>query len=370
MIRFFLTALVAIIFSASASLAGPVAGPMNTGNPGIKGIDAITFAPDGILLISDGQASQIVAVQTGDTQPVKGEGPHVSNIIHEIAGRLGTADKSVEIACVVVNPASGRVYLLVKNLEAKANLILKVESSGEIAPLALGSVPFTTVKLPASDAGSPRVTEMSWAGDRLVCSARTGEEFAAKVLVIPAPLGPSAAGAMISAETYHVSHKRWETKAPLTAIFPFEENGKKYIVGGLGCTPIVKYPVEGITNNAKVKGESMLELGSGNRPINMFSYTKNGKVSVIVNTFRFHHAKAPISPSPYWTCRFDQSILAADNKVNENATHRDVKKPDDAAITMVTAFHGVMNMAKLDDNRAVVVRDNNGRVDLEVLPLP
>ena len=213
------------------------------------------------------------------------------------------------------------------------------------------------------------MTEMAWAGDRLICSARTGEEFAAKVLVIPAPLGPDAAGAMISAETYHVSHKRWETKAPLSAIFPFEENGKKYVVGGLGCTPIVKYPVDAIQAGAKVKGESMLELGSGNRPINMFSYTKNGKVSVIVNTFRFHHPKAPISPGPYWTCRFDQSILS-DSNINEQATRRNVKNPDDAAITMVKSFDGVRNMAKLDDARAVVVRENSGHLDLEVLALP
>ena len=152
----------------------------------------------------------------------------------------------MEIGEVTVNPASGRAYLLVKNLASKQNLIVSVDSAGQIAPLALTSVPFAAVKLPGSDAGLPRVTEMTWAGDRLVCSARTGEEFAAKVLVIPAPLGTQAASAMISAETYHVSHKllRKPKGAAVGAIFPFEENGKKYIVGGLGCTPIVKYPIE------------------------------------------------------------------------------------------------------------------------------
>ena len=192
-----------------------------------------------------------------------------------------------------------------------------------ISPLALASVSFAAVKLPGSDAGVPRVTEMTWAGDRLVCSARTSEEFAAKVLVI---LAAGVAGCQalhdFPAETYHVSHKRWETKAPLTALFPFEENGKKYVVGGLGCTPIVKYPIEAIQAGAKVKGESMLELGSGNLPINMFSYTKGGKTSVIVNTFRFHHAKAPISPGPYWTCRFDASILSAPPTPTEKALQR------------------------------------------------
>lgn len=359
-----------MIFAASSlSMAAPVAEKFVDGDPKIASIDAITLASDGVLLIADGKSSRIVAIKTGDTQPVSGAAPHVSNVIHEIAARVGVSDKSVEIGGIAVNPVSSRIYLLVKNLEARKNLILAVNPDGQIAPVNVTNAAYASVALPGQDAGAPRVTEMSWAGDRLVCSARTSEEFAAKVLVIAAPLGSASAENMISAETYHVSHKKWETRAPLTAIFPIEENGKKYIVGGLGCTPIVKYSIDSIQNGANVKGESMLELGSGNRPIDMFEYTKDGKSSVIVNTFRFHHAKAPISPSPYWTCRFDRSLLDGD-KTNENAIHRNVKKPDDAQITMVNSFHGVMHMAKLDNGRAVVVQDNGGQIDLQTLPLP
>ena len=224
--------------------------------------------------------------------------------------------------------------------------------------------------LPQAAGGTPKVAEMAWAGDRLVCSARTGEEFASKLLVFNAPLGAESAAAMISAETYHVSHGKWETKAPMAALFPFEENGKKYIVGGFGCTPIVKYPIEAITDGAKVKGESVLELGSGNRPVDMFAYTRDGKASVIINTFRFFHEKAPLSPTPYWTCRFDENILTPGDKVNQKAMRRNIKNPEDPAVTMVAAFHGVMHMDKLSDAQAVVVKQTDGRQDLEVLALP
>ena len=37
---------------------------------------------------------------------------------------------------------------------------------------------------------------------------------------------------------------------------------------------------------------------------------------------------------------------------------------------MVAAFHGVRHMDKLDEGRAVVVRENGDRLDLEVMPLP
>ena len=39
-----------------------------------------------------------------------------------------------------------------------------------------------------------------------------------------------------SAETYHVAHGKWETKAPITSFVPLEENGKHYVVGSFACT--------------------------------------------------------------------------------------------------------------------------------------
>lgn len=354
---------------AATAVAAPLAGPLTDGDPGIKSIDTIAIAADGVLLISDGANARIVGVQTDDVKKLAGDGPKVQNIIHQIAGRLGAADKDVEIAEIDVNAATGRTYVLVKKLDEKKNLIVTIDPDGTIAPLSLKQAKHTAVALPKTAAGAPRVAEMTWAGDRLVCSARTSEEFASKLMVIPAPIGPEAAFGIVSAETYHIAHRKWETKAPMAAMFPHEENGRKYIVGGFGCTPIVKYPIDAIQDGAKVKGESMIELGSGNRPVNMFGYTKDGKASVIVNTFRFHHAKSPLSPTPYWTCRFDASILAAAKK-NEEAMKRDVKNPKDPAVTMVDSFHGVMHMGKLDDSRAVVVKSNDGSVDLEVIALP
>jgi hypothetical protein len=364
-----LASLVILAFAGSA-LAIPAVAKLTTGDPEIKSIDTIAIAEGGVLLIADGTTSRIVAVQTDDTAKLNGDGPKIQNIVHEIAGRLGAADKDVEIARIAVNSVSGRTYVLVKKLDEKKNLIVTVDPDGKIAALSLKNVKFSAVNLPKAAAGAPRVMEMAWAGDRVVCSARTSEEFASKILVIPAPISPEAAFGMISAETYHVSHKKWETKAPMSAIFPYEENGKKYIVGGFGCTPIVKFPIDAIQNGEKVKGESMIELGSGNRPINMFAYTKDGKPSVIVNTFRFFHEKSPISPNAYWTCRFDRAILAAE-QINEKALRRDIKAPEDPKVTMVAAFHGVRLMDKLDESRAVVLKEHEDkRLDLEVVALP
>jgi hypothetical protein len=360
----------AMLCLVTSAFAGPITGPLTKADPQIKSIDAIAMAPEGILLIADGVTSRVVAVKTGDTTKLPGEWKSVQNVVHEIAARIGAADKDIEIARVALNPASGRAYLMVKKLDEKRNIIVTVDPSGAVALFSLADVEHTAVTLPKAGTAAPRVTELAWAFDRVVCSARASEEFASKLLVIPAPIGPEAAFGMISAETYHVAHGKWETKAPMAALFPVEENGKKYIVGGFGCTPIVKYPIEAIQNGAKVKGESMIELGSGNRPINMFAYTKDGKASVIVNTFRFHHQRAPLSPTPYWTCRFDREILSSD-KINEKALRRDTKQPEDPKVTMVKAFHGVQLMDKVDEANALVLRETEGgKLNLEVVALP
>ena len=100
-----------------------------------------------------------------------------------------------------------------------------------------------------------------------------------KIYSIPLPMEHGNSAAVYSTETFHVAHGRWETRAPIQSFIPVQENGKTYIVGSFSCTPIAKFPVDGLEDGAKVKGTSIVELGSGNRPIDMFIYNKDGKDS-------------------------------------------------------------------------------------------
>ena len=104
----------------------------------------------------------------------------------------------------------------------------------------------------------------------------------------------------------------------------------------------------------------------------MFVYEKGGKAYVLTNTFRFHHKRKPFGPSPYWTVKFEQSLLLEKEKVNEKAVRRLLKnsKPATDKIQLVETFHGVMQMDKLDDKRALVLRQTDKGVDLEALLLP
>ncbi|MFT5468027.1 MAG: hypothetical protein ACI8UO_003135 [Verrucomicrobiales bacterium] len=360
--------LIFTLLSSSVALAG-VIGKSEKGAPEIKAINVISFAEDGVLLIGDGQSGQVVAVETGDTKPVTGKFADTKNFALEIAGRLGVGASDVEIIDLAVNPASGKLYIAVRKQDDKTYLIVRLAPGGEIEHFGLSDVTFAAVPLPE---GVNNITDVVWIDNRLLASARKNEEFASKIFSVDGPLDHGSGGSVYSAETFHIQHGRWETKAPMSVMIPYTENGKHYIVGAFACTPVVRYPIDDVQPGAKIKGESVIEFGSGNRPLDMFTYERGGKPSVLTNAKRFHHERAPYGPSPHVAFRFDEKLLGTD-KVNEKGQHR---MKDAAAlgdvIELVEPFHGVVQMDKLNDSTAIALREgkDEGQLDLVMIALP
>jgi hypothetical protein len=339
------------------------------GKPAVQSIEVIGFGPEGTLLLGDGRGAAIFAVATSESAsqaaPAKIEG-----IAAKLAASVGAPADGLEILDLAVNPASNTVYFAARKQDDKQPLVLTLKPDGTIGLFDLASVTYARVALPTkAGAAVSRITDVAWADDKLLAAAGTNEEFASKIFVCPAPLKHEAVGEFHSAETYHVSHHKWETKAPMSVILPYQEAGKTYVVGAFACTPVVKYPLDALQPDAQVKGISVIELGSGNRPLDMFAYEKGGKEYVLSNTRRF---KTQFGPSPYWTVRFERGLLEENENVNEKAVNR-LKdgQPSTDRITMVDGFHGIVQMDKLGNDRVVVLREaDGGRLDLEVLALP
>ena len=303
--------------SAVAVQASSLIDKSAKGAPKIGKIDVIGFAPEGVLLIGDGSNQRVVAIETGDTRPAAGEFGEMKGFGATLAGKLGVKPGDVEILDLAINPASNRLYVAVRKQDDKSYLIVRIAPDGDIEHFALDNVEYANVPLPQEGGVKvTAITDVVWVDDRLIASGRCNEEFASKIFATDGPLTHDQAGQTYSAETYHVSHRKWETKAPMSVMIPYKEGDKYYIVGAFSCTPVVKYPIDAIEPGAKIKGISMIELGSGNRPLDMFSYEKDGKASVLTNTFRFHHERKPYGPSPHLAFRFDERLLGA-NAVNE-----------------------------------------------------
>jgi len=252
-------------------------------------------------------------------------------------------------------------------------VLLTVDGSGKIDEFLLDKVSHMRIPLAGGGPAINLITDVAWAKDRILIAAQANEQFGSKIVSIPLPLDKDTKGLVFSTETYHVGHAKWETKAPIRTLIPYEENGKQYVVGSFTCTPIVKYALEDLKPGAKVKGISVIELGTGNTPQDMFVYEKGGKMNILVNTLRSFGQ--PFGNSKYWTARVDHDILQEATLVNEKAQWRVGTHGGRAEVAnradMVSSFSGITTMDRLDNDRAVGVKtDDKGNFSLVVLALP
>ena len=366
--------LTALLFSVSLVLplsAAPLLDSPQSGGLKLKGVSSISFGANGLLLVADPGSQTVMAVETGDAGP-KAKPSAVADIAATIAGGLGTTAENITIKDMAVNPASGKVYLAVQRRPDNASLILTVDAAGKVAPLDLEKLAWAGVTLPGGTASKvTNITDVAFDGERVFATGTCNEEFASRIFTIPVPVKHGSTAGVISAETYHVAHRKWETKAPIQSFIPYHSGDADYVVGAFACTPVAKFRVDDIESGAKVKGVSMVELGSGNRPLDLFDYTdRGGRQWVVVHTQRFKDNL--FGPSKFWGVRVSMDHLnAADDKANEKATWRDVKaKTGPEGIEIVDALFGAMQVDKLDDRNAVVLRDADGKLSLEVIDLP
>jgi hypothetical protein len=341
-------------------------------DPVLKSIGPLSFGGGGVLLIAEPGAPAIVAVETGDTgAPAKLARP-VEDVPSVIATALKTTADQIQIVDMAVNPASGKIYLSVRNNAAKAVAVIVVDAAGATRVLDLAALPHVRVALPKSEAGPIRtISDLAVAGNRLLVTGQSNEEFSSKIFSIPLPLGAESTGKIFSAETYHISHKKWETKAPIQSFVPYDDHGKLCIVGAFACTPIAKFPLDDIASGANIRGTSVVELGSGNRPVDMFVYGKDGHSWVVTNTNRFHQPL--FGPSKYWGVRVSTAYLDRQEPelINEKAARRDVKQTSGPeGIEIMDSLSGAVHISKLDDSTMVVLRESGDKLRLEVASLP
>ena len=333
---------------------------------------SLAFGPDGLLLVAEPRTGSIAAIDTGDTGPLKRLAKRVDNVSALVATTLKAEAASVQIVDMAVNPASGRVYFSITHGAAKSAAIIVIDAEGKASVLDTAKLAHVRVPLPAKEAGSIRnISDLAFAGDRVLVTGQSNEEFSSKIFTLPLPLAHQQSGKVIGAETFHIAHGKWETKAPIQSFFPLEEGGKHYVVGAFACTPIAKFPVDEIATGQNVRGTSVVELGGGNRPLDLFTYQRDGKRWVVVNTLRFQ--KNLFGPSKYWGVRvsLDYVLRSDAAQVNEKAARRNTAtKSGPEGIEILDVLFGAVQVDKLSDSEMVVLRENGDRLDLELAALP
>lgn len=338
------------------------------GNPKLKSIEAIRFGPNGLLLIGGG--SDVVTVETGDVKEITWSKTDIANVDQLLAGKLGLMAKDIEIRRIAVNPASRKLYVAVRSLKSNQYAILTVDGAGKVEEFSLENVKFTRYPLLVGEKAVTKITDVIYAGRRIVAATQATDTFASRVFTIFP--GKTAASSFYT-ETFHTGHNKLETNAPIRCLMAYEENSKANIVGSFTCTPIVKYPLDDAQPDVKVKGTTVVELGTGNTPRSMFGYEKDGKKYILINVGRNNKQPAFGFPSAYWVAKVDHNLLNETVNVNEKAPWRVGKGSVTLTDRVFVAkeYFGTNYMDQLDNARAIVIRDTDKKgQDLRVLPLP
>jgi len=299
--------ILATLFAAGDGAAADPASGLARGKPRILSMSALAFGPDGILFIGDGKGGAVHAVDTGDRQPRgKDDEFRTSDIEGKIAARLGTSPAEIMIHDMAVNPVSQNVYMAVSrgrgqwdyqwklpNHVTEAQILVKIAvDGGAIDVVSLDDVPHARKEIPNPvDAAKKHawmkdmslrtetITDLVWSDGTLYVAGLSNEEFAAALWKMPYPFSDVA---VTTLEIYHGAHGAFETQAPIQAFLPYVVNGEKQLLAAYLCTPLVTFKMSDLRNGAHVKGRTIAELGSGNYPLDMVVYRKDGKEKLLI----------------------------------------------------------------------------------------
>ncbi|MGE3808022.1 MAG: hypothetical protein AB7K24_25455, partial [Gemmataceae bacterium] len=346
--------LAALLVSVSLVTAAEDYG-LKKGDVDLKSAGALTFGPNGILFVADPQAASIYAIDTEDTGK-PGGAIKVEKIDAQVAALLGTEAGQILINDIAVNPASGVAYLSVSRGKAATAppAIVKVDGKGKPSLLNLKGVKFAKATLPNATGGGEAITDLALVKDRLFVAGLSNEKFASTLRAIPFPFAATDKGS--SVEIYHGAHGKFETRSPVRTFAPFDIGGETHLLAAYTCTPLVKFPVSDLKPGSHVKGTTIAELGNRNKPLDMFVYEKDGKKYVLMAN----------------SSRGVMKITTEGIDKIKPITER-VGGGGKAGLTYDTidSLKGVQHLDRLDKGNALVlIRADNGNLNLETVPLP
>lgn len=278
------------------------------GKPDLKSIGTLEFNGEGTLFIGDSYGGAVYAIDVEDRERSdNAEGVSIGDLEGQIAGLLGTSADNVLIHDLAVNPISQNIYLSVSrgraawtskwhlpNDLAPADILLRVNTQGEISEVSLANVPYSVVKLPnpVNEGIEHRwkkgittrvdaITGLKYSNGKLYISGLSNEEFAASMWVTPYPFKDEISVSTL--EIFHGAHGKYETHSPIRTFVPYDFDNKEHIIAAYLCTPLVTFETASLAGGKHIKGRTVAEFGSGNYPLDMVPYKNNDKEYILMS---------------------------------------------------------------------------------------
>ena len=370
-----LAALVVVAFGSAAGAHDVTVG-MKKGTPAIKQAGALAFGPHGVLFVADNPSTTVYAIATGDDKKAGTKDINIAKVDEVIGGLLGTTGGDVMINDMKVNPASGNVYLSVargKGPDAAA-AIIKVGADGKAAEVPLKDVMFSSVKVDNASKNpqrAPAITSLAFHKGELYVAGMTTQEWESNLKAIPFPFSESTSkGAGV--QIYHGAHGKFETNAPIQTFMAYDIAGQTHLLASYTCTPLVKFPVAEVKKGDKVKGTTVAELGNRNRPTDIIAYSKDGKDFALLANSTRGVMKVPLEGVD----KIEEitTPVRGGGKTETNDAAATTKQIGGATAGLkydvVKDLDGTVQLDKLNDTTAVIVRKTSKGTSLETVALP
>ena len=300
------TFFIVLVFS-QLTLAKFTGNDFTNGTPDIKSMGTLIFNSDGVLFIGDSKSATVFAIDIEDKTPSdKEDGLLVQDIESKIASMLGTTADEILIHDLAVNPISKSAYMSVSLSRSKwnsrwqlpnelddARILLRVTPAGEIQEVSLQNVRYSKAGLPNPVAMDTKhkwkkgttlridtITDMMYSDGKLYVAGLSNEEFASTMWQIDFPFKSNAI--FTTLEIYHAAHGAYETQAPIRTFLEYKVNNTRHILASYLCTPMVSFPIADLKNKTHLKGKTLAEFGSGNYPLDMVLYQKDGQDLILM----------------------------------------------------------------------------------------
>ena len=357
--------------------------------PPLRHLGPMTFGPDGVLFAADAQEVFVYALDLSDH--LAGGAPGVGDvpaIDGRIAAMLGTDAASLAVTDLAVHHETRNAFISVVRGrgDGARPVLLRVDGAGEITAVPLEEVPYTRVRLPNPPGemtgmplksgqeipipnypsnqaaeyplnlfGVQTITDLAYSDGRLYVAGLSNEEFASKLRSIAYPFTGVDEGT--SVEIWHAPHDQFETRSPVYTFVPYDVGGEPHLIASYLCTPLVKFPVASLRPGADVRGVTIAEFGSGNRPLDMIVYEKDGEDFLLMSNNR--HGVMKIPTAGFETAEPLTGIVPDGGTAG-------------VPFEQVAAFAGVEQLDLLDEERALVLarRSEEGPLDLGAVALP
>ena len=341
--------------SSALAAAACFAAVANASAADIQSISRLAAGPENVLFIADWKAARVHAIALpAAARRTDGGDFNILDLEPLLSRHVGGAKVTVED--MVVRPGTGEVYVAVSYGATKTPALLVVTSDQKVRRIDLKSAKSTSMALrdaPTSDykfwndtpERSFTVTDMKWRDGELFIAGLSNQEFASTLRRANYPFDSKQS--ISSVEIYHTGHNLIETRAPIRAMSFATLEGKPYLVAAYTCTPIVTIPLDDLKDGAHVRGKTIAELGYGNTPADMISYTRTdqGKTADYLMLVNFERGTSviPVSQVAAASARPGIESLVPFGQI----TGLDVTS---------APLAGAMRLDNLDDKSFIVVR--------------